>query len=250
MNTHNRIHWQTGMEITPQVLTDADNFHIEQRNLIRRLQVMPCYGLLPESDFNADISIKGDTVIVKNLLIHAITSQGEQIDKEYVEEDMSQYVKDSLLYLDNTFAMPIAKINSQIVDCDYIPPCISINSNKKLLDIFAEICEKTSTIAEQIKEQEKYKPLLLPFLLLELELKNYSTFESPNTLFLLMKKIAMLCKLNIPETLENTELLCNEIYCHTDMYSVFSVVLGCLYELEEKTLEEEKPKIQRIRIGK
>jgi len=268
MSKYNRMNWQTGMEVTPQVLIDADNFHIEQRNFIRRLQVMPCYGLLPESDFNVNIRMEGDTLIVKNLIINAITPQGELIEmnehgKEHVINDLNQRIYQSYIALpkfqivenphDNTFCMPIAKINNNNLDYNYIPPCISINSNQKLLEIYAEICDTTSNIITQIKEQEKYKPIFLPLALLELELKNYSKFESPDKLFILVKKMAML----FYETLkiENIVNLLNSTYCHTDIFIMFSIVFECLRELKEKTKMVEKkpeipnPKIQRIQIA-
>jgi len=252
MSKNNRINWQTGMEITPQILTDADNFHIEQQNLIRRLQVMPCYGLLPESNFSANFSIEGDRLIVKNLVIQAVTPQGELIEideqgKEYAIQNIYQsYIVLPNFQtvenpLDNTFCMPIAKIKDNYLDYNYIPPCVSINSHQKLVDIYTEICEIISRIIEQIKEQERYKPIFLPLSLLALELKNYSKFESPAELFLLVKKFAML----FDEAL--TENLLNETYCHTDIYIIFSIALNCLRELEAKTMEE--PKIKRIPIA-
>lgn len=247
MNKYNKIDWQTGMEITPQVLNDADNFHIEQRNLIRRLQVMPYYGLLPDSNCNADINFDGTTVIIRNLVIHAITPQGELINKENAEEDVSGYIKDSLVYLDNTFGMPIAKINNNMLDGDYIPPCISINSHRKLVDIYTEICEKITKIIEQIKEQqEKYKALFLPLSLLELELKNYSKFEAPEILFVFVKKIALLFN----ETLElESAGFINETYYHADIYATFDKALQCLRELEDTTKVVEEVRPQRIKIG-
>lgn len=240
------------MEITPQVLTDADNFHIEQQNLIRRLQVMPCYGLLPESAFNADINIEGDTLIIKNLVVRAITPQGEIIDinepsKKQVIQNVSQayIVLPNFQIVENLFNnalfVPIAKINNNYLDYNYIPPCVSINSNQKLLEIYTEICNITGNIVMQIKEQERYKTISLPLSLLMLELKNYSTFESPAELFLLVKKIIMLFE----ETL--TENLLDQTYCHTDIYIIFSIALNSLRELEEKTKEE--PKIKRIPIA-
>ena len=268
MSKYNRINWQTGMEITPQVLTDADNFHIEQQNLIReqqnlirRLQVMPCYGLLPENNtFNVNVSIEGGRLVIKNLTIQAITPQGELIDeqgKEYVINDFNQNISELYITLpnfqvfenlDNNFCMPIAKINNNYLDYNYILPCISINSNKKLLEIYDEICEKVSKIIEQIKEQikiqEKYKPIFLPLSLLELELKSYSKFESPAELFLLVKKVAMIFKTSEVLELENIEKLLNETYCHTNIHTIFSIVLECLRELEEKTIKKARIVIQ------
>ncbi|MDR1553540.1 MAG: type VI secretion system baseplate subunit TssK [Prevotellaceae bacterium] len=296
MNNYKRINWQTGMEITPQVLIDADNFQIEQQNTIRRLQVMPCYGLLPESVFNAEIRIEGNILLINNLIIQAITPQGELIDineqgKEYAQFDLSQYRQNAQLYINLNYSdlnysdsmnpnretlcitpdfnrssrkdfalMPIAKINNDILDHSYIPPCISINSHQKLWQKFNEIREKISNLLTEIKEQEKYKPILWPLSLLELELNNhsetgnYSELMTPSNLFLLIKKIALHFKLNNSETLEKTEKLLNATYCHTEIYNVMALILDSLCELEEMVkmpiiVEETKPQLKRIQIA-
>jgi len=262
MSKYNRINWQTGMEITPQVLIDADNFHIERQNFIWRLQVMPCYGLLPESNFQANISLEGDTLTIKNLVVNAITPQGELIEmnehgRKYVINDLNQIIYQSYIALpnfqivenplDNTFCVPIAKINNNNnLDYNYIPPCVSINSNQNLVKIYVEICNITTIIMTQIKGQEKYKAISLPLSMLELELKNYSKFESPDQLFILVKKMALL----FSETLEieNIAKFLNETYCHTEIYKMFSIVLECLRELEVKTKKEKTVKAKLIRI--
>ena len=213
MAKYNRINWHTGMEITPQVLIDADNFQIEQQNIIRRLQVMPCYGLLPESAFNEDNTSK-----------QFITPTGKLID--FNEQDAA--------YTGN------------------IPPCISINSHQNLLQKFNEIKERINNILIEIKEQEKYKAILVPLSLLQLELDNYSTHESPVDLFLLVKKIVLHFKLNNSELIEATEKMINTTYCHTEIDTIFSFVIEYLNDLEMAVKApkiEEKPKIQRIQIA-
>ena len=214
MTKYNRINWQTGMEITPQVLIDADNFQIERQNIIRCLQVMPCYGLLPESIFNED-----------NTHRQFITPTGELIN--FNEQDVK--------YTGN------------------IPPCISINSHQNLLQKFNEIKESTNHILTEIKEQEKYKALLLPLSLLQLELDSYSTYETPVDLFLLVKKFALHFKLNNSELTELTEKMINTEYCHTEIDKIFNFIIECLNNLEiilkaPEIIIEEVPKIQKIRI--
>ncbi|MCL2417499.1 MAG: hypothetical protein FWD02_06155 [Bacteroidales bacterium] len=208
MAKYNRKDWHEGMLVTHQDFIDTDSFHVEQQNTIRRLQVMPCYGLLSESAFNEDDASK-----------QFITPAGQLI--EFDEQDVE--------YTGN------------------IPPCISINSHKDLLQKFDEIKQKTAEIIIEIKEQEKYKPILLPFSLLELELKNYSTFETPMDLFLTVKKNALVLKSNIIETLEKTEVLLNETYCHTEIDKMISLLLDALCEIEQivkKPIVAGPPKIK------
>jgi len=269
MAKYNRINWQTGMEVTPQVLINADNFQIEQQNITRRLQIMPCYGILPESNFNADIEIEGNTLFIKNLVIHAISPRGELIDiNEQGEEpqrlDLNQYTS-GYITIDNSLncqivenvveinsSVPIAKISDNIVNFNYIPPCIFINSHYKLLEVFEQIVEKTENIITQIKEQDKYKSISFPLSLLEIELKSYSKFETPADLFLIIKKIAYVFKSNVTETLENTEILINKTYCHTEIYDIILLLLDSILELEEFSkapVKVEEPKIQKIQIA-
>ena len=276
MAKYNKINWQTGMEVTPQILINADNFQIEQQNTIRRLQIMPCYGLLPQSIFNADISIEGNILSIKNLVIHAITPQGEVIDineqgKEPYRLDLNQYSspqayialnysdfnsmeKDALCLTNNpdgeASAVIIAKISNNIISSNYIPPCIAINSHYGLLESFEEIKRMAESIVMQIKVQDRYKPMFLPFLLLELELKSYSAFKTPADLFLLIKKLASIFKLNIAEVPQNIEMLVNETYCHAEIYNMVRLLLDALCEMEEMTKAPvEAPKIQKIQIA-
>jgi len=208
MAKHNRKNWHEGMSITHQDFIDADNFHIEQQNTARRLQVMPCYGLLSEDAFNEDNTPK-----------QFITPTGELID--FNEQDVE--------YTGN------------------IPPCVSINSHKDLLQKFDEIKQKTAEIILEIKGQEKYKPIVLPLSLLELELKNYSTFETPADLFLTVKKTALIFNSNSVETPEKTGVLANEAYCHTEIDKMMNLSLDTLCEIEEivkKPIASGPPKIK------
>jgi len=277
MAKYNKINWQKGMEITPQVLINADNFQIEQQNIIRRLQVMPCYGLLPESIFNADISTDGNMLSVSNLVIQAVTPQGEIIDineqgKEPHRLDLNQYTRGSQFYValnyndpvcpekdtffvtgeanQKTSAVVIAKISDNIVSLNYIPPCVFINSHHKLLEIFEGIRQKTENIITQIKNQDRYKSTFLPLSLLEFDLKNYSAFETPSDLFSIVKKFVSIFKLNITEIPEKTGILLNETYCHTEIYDRICLLLDSLCEIEEITKAPvEGPKIQKIQIA-
>jgi len=272
MAKYNKINWQTGMEVTAQVLTEADNFQMEQQNIIRRLQVMPCYGLLPESTFNADMSINGNLLSINNLVIHAITPQGEMMDineqgKEAHNLDLNQrgsqlYV--ALNYSDNLTkdsfcittdsnpqtSVAIAKISDNIISFNYIPPCIAINSHYKLLEIFEEIRQKIGNIISQIGGQDRYKSMFLTLSLLGFELKNYSAFETPADLFSTVQKFVSIFKLTTAELPEKTELLLNTTYCHTEIYDRICLLLDSLCELEEVTKAPvEGPKIQKIQIA-
>jgi len=209
MAKYKRKDWHEGMSVTHQDFIDADNFHIEQQNTTRRLQVMPCYGLLSEGAFNEDDIPK-----------QFITPTGELID---FNEQEVEYIGD-------------------------IPPCISINSHKDLLQKFDEIKKKTTEIIIEIKGQEKYKPIVLPLSLLELELKNYSTFETPADLVLTVKKMALIFKSNTVETPEKTENLLNEAYCHTEIEKIISLSLNALCEIAE-TVKKPEPKIPKIKIA-
>ena len=275
MAKYNRINWQTGMEVTPEVLIDSDNFQIEQQNIIGRLRAMPYYGLLPESDFNADIRMNGNHLSITNLVIQAITSQGEIIDingqNEEYKIDLSQY-NDSTLYValnyndtafpekdtfcvtadpaEETSAVVIAKISDNIVDTNYIPPCVSINSHSRLLENFEDIKQKIEYIMTQVEGQDRYKSIFLHLLLLELELKNYSAFETPANLFLAVKKMASIFKFTVNDVPGNIERLSDEIYCHTEIYDMIYVLLDALCEMEEMTQAPiEAPKIQKIQIA-
>jgi len=191
-----RKKWESGMDLTPQDLIDSDDFHIEQQNISRFLQVMPCYGLLPESAYNKE----GESKLF-------INKEGELID--FVTVKRNEYEGE-------------------------IPPCIAINSHEKLKDSFEKIMKKIGNIVEQIKKQQpKYNSILLPILLLDLELKNYSMFETPKDLFLIIQKFVLIFKLNIDETLEKTQTLLDTKYRQNKIEEMINLLLESLCEIEE-----------------
>jgi len=50
---YKKIFWRTGLEITPDTFSQADNYFCAQQNLIRKLLNLQYYGLLPVNDMAA-----------------------------------------------------------------------------------------------------------------------------------------------------------------------------------------------------
>jgi hypothetical protein len=282
------------MEITPEVLIEADNFHIEHQHIIRRLQAMPCYGVIPDSDFHAKITIENNVLSIWDLTCKAITPHGDYIDIDHYEEKVSLNTVSrtdlnsfylvlkvnpyefSVYNFEQTHipyalpqykfeicstavkalqGVPIARIdfnpehNIWLNDEEYIVPCMTICSSSKLKNKYDILSQKLDGVLDLFKKQAYNDPLSVTIALLEVELKNYSGFESSAELVLLLKKIVTVFTLHYKEERKETyeeqfaktETFLGTKYKHAEIADIIHKGIACLDELEAAKVTAPPP---------
>jgi hypothetical protein len=70
------------MEVTHKVFLEADNLTDIRETAIRKISVLPAYGLLPESEFQFNCSLNNQALTIHQLTCQAITPSGYVIDFE------------------------------------------------------------------------------------------------------------------------------------------------------------------------
>ena len=189
MNKDIRINWNVGMELTPETFIHLENQLAEYRLLLRKVQASKLFGLIPDTDFKASVSIDGDTLNVAEVECHALLQHGCMVDLKrkdplslslenrsghcylavwptdqehpferdevpFIEHDC-QFGLLSLEELPGT--MPLAKLvkedGSWKVQEDYILPVISMESSP----VMAEMTKAIRQLATQITDHEKFK---------------------------------------------------------------------------------------------
>jgi len=93
MKNHRRIAWHDGMEVTHKTLLEADNLIDVRETAIRKITVLPAYGLLPDSGFQFNCSLNNQALTIHQLVCQAITPSGYVIDFDD-NIDISIYLND------------------------------------------------------------------------------------------------------------------------------------------------------------
>jgi hypothetical protein len=273
MKNHTRTNWKDGLDITPEVFIEADNYHIAQRSTVARLNTFRLYGVLPDTVFRKDCQITNDAVFINELCCTAITKGGYMIDFQNdipgQELSLSEF-KVGTYYVVlqvNPFqpnaeycfkiqktpqnegdAIPVLKIYRDTEnDCweiekNYIPPHISLLTSCELIEQYEKINNELSIVIQKLPADD---PILLQMKLLEVEFSNYSMQESPAELVLLLKKIMTLLKLLLDKMKKANEILSTLIeefmqipYTHDDVFPILQSGINCLITINQ---ELEKP---------
>ena len=223
MEKYNKIHWKKGLEVTPEILTDTDNYHIAERSLLGRFFASRLYGLSPGTEFYIKKEIDNDRVYIKKLECVAITRNGciinvqenTPFNKELSlsnSEDAEFYVvltvnpyavtpdeyKLELKKTDETIenGIPVLKLYQNRryweIDADYIPPSVALCSVDALKQLYVETKNTLNHIVGKLPEGNAFYAQIA---LLKLELDNYCLQESPQKFTLLLKKICWILKL-------------------------------------------------------
>ena len=134
---------------------------------------------------------------------------------------------------------------SQAVDPEYIPPCISIDSYSKLLNLFDSIKTLFTEIRTIIHaKKDQFGKLMYPLTLLHHELNEFAPSSPPIALVSLIKKFILTYQYFIPDIRKiiNSDSL--DKYCHNDISLIFKSLLSCLQEIKmmvsQVEIEEEE----------
>lgn len=282
MKNYNRIFWEKGLDITPEILIESDNYNAQQHNIIRKISTLQSYGILPESKFLIKPTINNDILSIHISNCSAITSHGYLINinnhialKEiklyectnedhyiilrvqpydiesagentpYAQPKYDVEIKEARKEIED--GIPILKI-SRInkcweIDADYIPPSVSICSNENLTAKYAKITDKIIEISGKLLD-DNYTSLQIK--LLEIELKNYSLYESPFELVNTLKKIMAIIELYFQKTLNINDLIqakefIEKKYSHNEIAIILAFCMECLDVINQKLDEKPEP---------
>jgi len=243
MKNYNRIFWKRGLDITPEILIESDNYNTYQCNIIRKISTLQSYGILPGNNFSVEPIINNDILSIRKLNCSAITPQGYLIDinspiplneiklyectneDHYVILTVQPYtiesVDESMSFARPKYDVEIKETRKEIetgipilkicrikkcweIDRDYIPPSVSLCSHKNLTRKYEEIVNKIDTISKKLSGDDLTS---LQIKLLEVELKNCSLYEFPLELVKLLKKIMAIIELYFQKILNINELV-------------------------------------------
>lgn len=278
-----RIDWKTGLDITPEVFVNSDNYHIAERNLLGRFLAFRSYGILPNSQFYIEKNIDDNRLYIIELECIAMTHNGCLINiqrdtpfkKEvrlneagtefYVVLRVHPYLPDNVdelsEYVEYEFALkeidetieneiPVLKIIKNYqhweIDENYIPPAVALNVVDSLRYKFVEIKDIVNKIIAKLPENDA---LYLQCMMLQVELNNYTTQESPQEFVLLLKKFCWIFQSYL-KTAKNMEYLpviqtfIKEEYNHNEIAKMLRLGWESLEDvnqkIEEKPVEEEQ----------
>ena len=135
------------------------------------------------------------------------------------------------------------------LDADYIPPCMSINSCRKLPEIYGQIKQITSEIQARVNlKKEQFRELIYPLRMLYFELDEFPLSEPPVSLIYLIKKIIKTLIFFIPDIRHVKEPDLSAEYNHNDMADIFKSLVKYLHEIQlilstEEEVEDLTPQI-------
>jgi len=124
--------------------------------------------------------------------------------------------------------------NTPVIDHDYIPPCMSVNSCSKLLEIYKLIKQLLTEILSHV-EHKGYLvgTAIYPLRMLHDEFDEFSLLSPPVALIRLVKKIIRTCQFFIPDlrTIASPDFL--REYNHNDASITFKSLLSCLQDISK-----------------
>lgn len=233
MNKDIRIDWNVGMELTPEAFIHLENQLAEYRLLLRKVQASKLFGLIPDTDFKAPVSLVGDTLSLAGLECHALLQHGLLVDLKR-EEGMTMKVqsqadccyltiwpadkerrfeRDDVPFVENEYqfglrtleelpgTMPLAKMvredNNWKIQEDYILPIMTIACSSNMTEMVAAI----GSLATQIICHENFEYLKnhdMVKLLVE-EMGSLDGDQAPKDFVVLCRRLARLLSYAIPE---------------------------------------------------
>lgn len=189
MNKDIRINWNIGMELTPETFIHLENQLAEYRLLLRKVQASKLFGLIPDTVFNASLSLNGDELTIGAVECHALLQHGGLIDIKRSEnlilkiegqsdscyltvwptEQERTYELDEVPFIENEYqfglrslaelpgTMPLAKIVQEDgawkLQDDYILPVMAMGN----APIMTEMIKAIRQLTTKIMGHEKFK---------------------------------------------------------------------------------------------
>ena len=279
MEKQHRINWRKGMEITPEIFIQSDNYHIAARKLLERLAASRLYGIFPNSNFMIDYELHNNHIEIKISNCIALLRDGSVINiqdktsfkselpldetSEYygilsVIPDNKQFIDENALHIVSQYELSFKKTNETIetgipvlkifkkqeeweADTNYIPPVMALNSVSSLMNKYLDI---KNVIHKIIDYYDKNDVNYLYLMLLQIELNHFSDKESPEALMLLMQKFCLIFQEYLKtvkeiDTLQNMKKFRDIAYHHHEIAKILDT--GYEYLIEIVKILESKP---------
>jgi predicted component of type VI protein secretion system len=275
MNKQQRINWKQGMEITPEIFIESDNYHIAERQLLGTLLASRLYGIFPDSKFTMHYEIHNQEIVIQISNCIALLSNGDVINiqrnisfnkalpidetAEYYAILSQKHIDENELHIvpqyDISFkktnepidnGIPVLKLFRNDVDANYIPPSIALNSVDLLMNKYIEIKNIIHKTFNYYPENDLNYLLLT---LLQLELNNLSSKESPETLVQLMKKFCLVFQTHLKiGPLQSVKKFTDILYNHHEIGKTLDTGYAGLMEILQILETEPIPEIEEIKI--
>jgi len=245
MEKHNKIHWKKGLDITPEIFVDADNYHIAERSLLGRFCAFRLYGILSDEKFHVNKRIDNNTLYIETMECSAITHDGYLIDirgdvpfdKEVslteatgtecyviltVDPYSNTHFDNKKTYVYPEYKLVLKRIGESIENgIPVLKICKDDYQGWKMDENYIPPSISISSVDALKKQYLKIKnefnhiieklsesdAIYRQVMLFYLELDNYCLQESPQELMLLLKKICWDLKLYLKVTKKIDELL-------------------------------------------
>lgn len=239
-----RIYWKKGLDITPEVLIDADTHYLHRLHTVSNLATRQIHGIL-DSKFQVKATIKGKYIHFDEICCLAITPAGYIIETDekinfgkipiqgliakeyyitlktipYLMEDISgkapfsrpgYYLELSSKGQEINDGVVILKIeslpdrNDWNIASDYIPPLVSVCLHRSMLDKLAALKDKLKQVIGKLPDDNQN---LLQLRLLILELNHLSDKAPAYEFVLLLKKICLILQVHLENSFEVSELI-------------------------------------------
>jgi len=288
MKNQQRINWKQGMEITPEIFIESDHYHIAERQMLSALLASRGYGIFPNSKFTIDyelhnnkieiriancialtkngdvINIQQNTSFIKELPIdevsecYAVLSLVHQAQKQTDESELHIVPQYDISFLSTNElienGIPVLKLLKQNsaweIDAHYIPPAIALNALHSLTNKFIEIKDIIKKIIGCYPEKDAH---YLTLMMLQIELNNFSSKESPETLIMMMKKFCFIFQTFLKnvkemEPLQSVKTFMDILYNPNEIEKTLVQGLQSLMEILKIFEVAPAPEIEEIKV--
>jgi hypothetical protein len=149
--------------------------------------------------------------------------------------------------------LPVLKIDctqqQPAIDRNYIPPCMSVNASKQLMENFLNMRQSVAAIRTMlVRKNEQYAELVYPVTMLLFDLEQFSVYDPPFYMVQLFKKILKTVGYFIKQLQRELEETVNTLYRHDDTAGLLQAIDKCFRDIQQflgETVVEEDftPKI-------
>ena len=143
--------------------------------------------------------------------------------------------------------LPILKMDCSrqqpAIDRNFIPPCMSVSAHQQLMENYLNMRQLAATIKTMlIRKKEQYAELVYPFSMLLFDLEQFSVYDPPYYLILLLKKFLKTTGYFIHQLQRELEGVINIQYQHNDISGLLQAIDKCFRDMQQflgETVVEE-----------
>ena len=134
--------------------------------------------------------------------------------------------------------LPVLKIDSRqaqpAIDRNYIPPCMSVSAYGQLIENFLNLKQSAATIKSMlVRKKEQYAELVYPVTMLLFDLEQFSAYDPPYYLIVLLKKFLKTIGYFIEQHQKELEETVNIPYYHNDISGLLQSIDKCFRDIQK-----------------